>query len=100
LFYSSRTLQAVAQGEQLASVQTPPLWRPNVFDRWKMTLNCLQRTEPDFALELINSARTKETAVVISAMHGRRNTDLSDIKSTIDSLRKAFDPNIPAMFGD
>ncbi len=67
----------VPGGRKIAAVETRHLWRPNVFDRWEMTVGGLKSKAPDFAPILVGSARAKQSVVLPE--------------------RRLFDPTQPAM---
>jgi predicted Ser/Thr protein kinase len=90
------SLHAVPQGGKLADVYVQHLWEPNVFDRWEMTWNrglfgCpgMRTRGQDIQLEVISSAKTKETVILIHSHSG------SSFNELIVSMRRAIDPNDP-----
>jgi hypothetical protein len=95
---SAWDVQTVPQGDKLARIEVRHLWRPNVFDRWEMTTHGLQNRTPDIALTLIGSAKSKESVVLLSAKFS--NVDQSAIDPAVNSLKRAFDPNLPAEPGE
>jgi len=90
--FSGWKLYAVpGNGSALANVEVKHLWQPNVFDRWQMTTTGLQRKSPDLVLEIVSSAKTKETAVTVFARTRRvEGTESHEINEAIESLRQAI----------
>jgi serine/threonine protein kinase len=89
-FYSWQ-VNRVPTGGALATVEQRHYWRPNVFDRWQMTLRGLQRAAPDFALEIIGDAAGHKTTATVSArLRGTACTAAAAVQAQFDDLCRAI----------